>query len=425
MNFEGKIIEFRKKISNLWKYPFFKIAILVQIGYIIVSVILFLTIFYDQNDFIVFYNAGNRFLFDIDNLYLKENNIFFFRYFPLSAIFYIPFSLLDFNTGFLSFMVFNLLINIGICSLMYKIINLIRNNEKIPDEKIARYFALVLGASPQVNNYILGQNNLIVIFLLLWAIYLFLKKSNLKWDFYASILIGISIAIKPITLMALPFLIVLNYSRNERKFILNIKKSIVRLLGISIFLLPNIIFFVVNPKLWEGFLDNNFAGANIIELRHSFSITKLLINMFVFFNLPINQTLILLILLCFFGSIGLILLLLSNHGKKTLIYGLTLGIIIMLLVYFDSWDHHLLIILPLLIIIIFDLSEDSEIKNKFIKPGVIYYVFLDLVFMGIWYLIKPWFPYNFLATVFLILNFYGISKYLLENQYQKEILLEK
>ncbi|MFO7796118.1 MAG: glycosyltransferase family 87 protein [Promethearchaeati archaeon] len=425
MNLEGKLIEFRKKISNLWKYPFFKIAILVQIGYIIVSIILFLTIFYSQNDFIVFYNAGNRLLFDIDNLYLKENNIFFFRYFPLSAIFYIPFSLLDFNIGFLSFMAFNLIMNIGICYFMYKIIELIKNKEKIRDDRVARYFALFLGASPQVNNYILGQNNLIVIFLILWAIYLILKKNTLKWDFFASILIGISTAIKPITLIAVPFLIVLNYSIKERKFNLNIKKSIIRLIGISIFLLPNIIFFAVNPKLWEGFLNNNFAGTNIIELRHSFSITKLIINMLVFYNLPVNQTLILLVLLSFFGSIGLILVLLSNHVKKTLIYGLTLGIIIMLLVYFDSWDHHLLIILPLLIIIIFDMPEDSEIKNKFIKPGVIYYVFLDLVFMGIWYLIKPWFPYNFLATVFLILNFYGISKYLFKNQCQKEILLEK
>ena len=425
MNLEGKLIEFREKILNLWKYPFFKFAILVQIGYIVVSVILFLTIFYNENDFIVFYNAGKRLLFDIDNLYLKENEIFFFRYFPLSAIFYIPFSLLDFNTGFLSLMIFNLIMNIAICTFMYKIIELIKNKDDIREENVARYFALFLGASPQVNNYILGQNNLIVIFLILWAVYLFIKRSTLTWDFFASILIGISIAIKPITLMAVPFLIVLNYSIKERKFNLNMKKSVVRLIGISIFLFPNIIFFVVNPKLWEGFLSNNFAGTNIIELRHSFSITKLIINMLVFFNLPVNQTLILLVLLCFFGSIGLVIVLLSNHAKKTLIYGLTLGIIIMLLVYFDSWDHHLLIIIPLLIILIFDLPENSEIKNKLIKPGLIYYVFLDLVFMGIWYVVKPWFPYNFLATLFLCLDFYGISKYLLKNTISNEIPIGK
>ena len=425
MSLVQKLENFGKKISRFWKYPFFKIAILVQIGYIFVSIILFLTIFYSQNDFIVFYNAGKRFLFDIDNLYLKENNVFFFRYFPLSAIFYIPFSLLDFNIGFFSFMIFNLMMNIGVCYFMYKIIELIKNKEKIPEENVARYFALFLGASPQINNYILGQNNLIVIFLILWAVYLFIKRSTLAWDFFASILIGISIAIKPITLMAVPFLVVLNYSVKERKFNLNIKKSVIRLIGISLFLFPNIIFFVVNQKLWEGFLSNNFAGTNIIELRHSFSITKLIINMLVFFNLPVNQTLILLVLLSFFGSIALMIVLLSNHKKKTLIYGLTLGIIIMLLVYFDSWDHYLLIIIPLLIILIFDLPENSEIRNKFIKPGLIYYVFLDLFFMGIWYVIKPWFPYNFLATIFLCLNFYGISKYLLKNTISNEIPIGK
>ncbi|TFF87173.1 MAG: DUF2029 domain-containing protein, partial [Promethearchaeota archaeon] len=167
MNLKQKLTNFGKKFSGLWKYTFFKIAILVQIGYIIVSTILFLSIFYSQNDFIVFYNAGKNILFDIDTLYFKDDNQFFFRYFPLSAIFYIPFSLFDFISGYFAFMGFNLILNIGICINMYKLIKLFNNKDNLSEENMARYFALFLGASPQVNNYVLGQNNLLVIFLIL------------------------------------------------------------------------------------------------------------------------------------------------------------------------------------------------------------------------------------------------------------------
>ncbi|TFF89491.1 MAG: DUF2029 domain-containing protein [Promethearchaeota archaeon] len=423
MKLKGELMEFRNNFSSLWKFSFFKIAIIVQIGYIIVSIILYLTIFYSENDFIVFYNAGRRILFDIDNLYFKDSSEFFFRYFPFSAIFYIPFSLLDFNIAFLAFMFFNLILNVGICVLMFKIIRLIKKKEKIREENLARYFALFLGASPQVNNYILGQNNLLVIFLILLAIYLFIKKKNLKGEFLASVLIGISISIKPITFLAVPFLIVLNYNTNQKKFTFNIKKSVIRIIGISILLLPNIIFFCILPQLWEGFLINNFTGGNITELRHSFSITKLILNFLVYFNIPFNQIAILLVLLLFIGTIGYLIFIISNPEKKSVIYGLTMGILIMLLVYFDTWDHHLLILLPLLILIIFDLPEDSKIRNKYIKSSVIFFVFLDLVFMGLWHIIKSWFPYNFLPTIFLILSFYGIAKIRIENKLSESLEL--
>jgi len=85
--------------------------------------------------------------------------------------------------------------------------------------------------------------------------------------------------------------------------------------------------------------------------------------------------------------------------------------LIMLLGYFDSWDHHLLILIPLLIVIIFNLPRNSEITNKF-KKSLIFFSFFDLAFMGIWFLTTPfWFPYNFASTIFLILVFYGIFKY--------------
>lgn len=420
MNLENKITNLREEFLRLWKYRFFKVAILVQIGYIIVSFILFFTIFYTQNDFTVFYNAGNRFIFNIDNLYTQENSDFFFRYFPLSAIFYVPFSIFGFNFGYIVFTVFNFILNIGICVYIYKIIILIKRDDQISEGKIARYLALFLGATPHVNNYVLGQNNLIVIFLMLWAIFLFIKYNTFQWNFYASILLGISICIKPITFLVIPFLIVLNYNIQDKKFTFHLKRSLVRCIGALLFLLPNILIFYYNPELWEGFITNNLGGGNIIEIKHSFSLTKIILNILIVLNAPYNQILILLLFLLIFGIFGFIAFTLANNGRRLILYGLTLGMEIMLLVYFDSWNHHLLILIPLLILILFDLPQDSEIGRLYLKPSLYFFIFFDLIFMGIWFLIKPWFPYNFPSTIFLLISFYGICRVLYENSINKK-----
>ena len=87
----------------------------------------------------------------------------------------------------------------------------------------------------------------------------------------------------------------------------------------------------------------------------------------------------------------------------------------MLLSYFDSWDHHLLNLIPLLIIIIFNLPRNSQITNS-IKPSFFFFCFFDLAFVGIWYLIYPLFPYNFECTISLLITFYGISKFCLKKK---------
>ena len=98
-----------------------------------------------------------------------------------------------------------------------------------------------------------------------------------------------------------------------------------------------------------------------------------------------------------------------------MIYGFLLGITIMLLVYFDSWDHHLLILTPLLIVALFNLPKDSEITKKFIIPGFFALNFLNLIFIGVWVLTISYFPYNFVSTVFLLLILYGIGIYSLKS----------
>jgi hypothetical protein len=105
---------------------------------------------------------------------------------------------------------------------------------------------------------------------------------------------------------------------------------------------------------------------------------------------------------------------LRRFKENSIIYGYCFGIIIMLLAYFDSWNHHLLNLTPILIIIIFNLPRQSKLTEP-IKWSLIFLSFFDLAFVGIWYLIYPLFPYNFESTFFLLLTFYTISKYCLKQ----------
>ena len=85
--------KFISRFKSLWKYKIFRITVLLQSGYFILSLILTLTIFRNQNDFLVYYKVGEVFVNDITNLYTADYN-WPFRYFPISALLFIPYYLL-------------------------------------------------------------------------------------------------------------------------------------------------------------------------------------------------------------------------------------------------------------------------------------------------------------------------------------------
>ncbi|MBA7571069.1 hypothetical protein ES708_12825 [subsurface metagenome] len=176
--------------------------------------------------------------------------------------------------------------------------------------------------------------------------------------------------------------------------------------------MSNFILFAAFPKLWEDFLETNFTGSNPIALNFSYSLTKLITNFCYLYNIPFNQLTILLLSVGIVGGIGFIIFVLIRREQNSILYGYTFGILIMLLTYFDSWDHHLLNLTPLLIIIIFNLPRKTELLN-YIKPSLFFFNFFDILFVGIWYLTYPLFPYNFVGTFFLILVLFGVIKYCL------------
>ncbi|MFX1365691.1 MAG: glycosyltransferase 87 family protein [Promethearchaeota archaeon] len=414
----NNINRIKKMFRDLWKYKIFRYAILINIFYFILSLILTLFFLRNRNDFLVYYEGGKVFINNVNELY---NNDYYtsdwpFRYFPISAIFFVPFYLMGFDLGFIIFNFINLILNIIICFVLYKLIILIRSEDhEQKDKRIVLYISMFLMGLPNIFNYILGQINLYITLLILVSLYLFLKFEDTKYNLIASIILGISILFKPITIFLIPFLMVIHFDLEQKKFELKFFKSIIRLIGFLIPVSLNFLVFLMYPELLKGFLDVNLTGEDTVIVNHSFSITKLIQNFFIVIGFSQEQLLsfqlpIFLIIIIILGGIGFSFYIMRKFENYSLIYGYTFGILIMLLGYFDSWDHHLLILTPLLIIIIFNLPRRSDLTRKFNKPSFFFLNFFDLAFFGVWVLIQDWFPFNFASTIFLLLLFYSNCK---------------
>ncbi|MFX1497420.1 MAG: glycosyltransferase family 87 protein [Promethearchaeota archaeon] len=402
-----------------WIQKSFAFALWIQIVFIIISLILTFTINRNTNDFLVFYKSAEIFLKDFENLYNPSvyGSAWEYRYLPLSPILFIPFYLTGFGFGFILFTLSNFALNIIICFLLFRIINIIKPiNTKNRKFKFIFYLSLYLIGVPQLMNYFLGQVNLYITLLILFSLYILLKYDNIKWDFLGSLILGISVILKPITIFMIPFLILINISFRRRQFNFFIKRNLVRLIGAILPLFFNIIVFVIYPKLWTGFLETNFTGSNPTDINFSFSLTKIILNFFIFYNLGFNQMLIFLMILGFFGITGFLVYIFRKPSKNALVFGYTFGILITFISYFEVWEHHLITLIPFLIILLFILPDNTTITRIFIKPSIYVYNFLNVVFLGIFVLTINFFPYNFVGTIFLILNFYGLCKYCLSKR---------
>jgi len=420
-----KTNDIKSIFKTFWEEKVFKIALFVHLFYLILGLILTLTVIREFNDFLVFYEVGKVFIKDIKNLYDPTNYLWPFRYFPLMGIFFVPFSLLPFEFAFIFFNIFSLFIKLLICVILYKIMGLIcKDNESNPNNKIY-YISLYLIALPHAFNYTMGQVNSLVTIMVLISLYIMLKYRNIGYDFLGGLCIGMSINIKPITAFIIPFLITFSiYSRNRPFNRKELKHSIIRIIGVIFPLFLNIILFLIIPELLNGFLEINFTGTETLKVNNSFSITKLIINFLVMLNLDVNflknlQVILFFLILLILGGFGFLIFILRKVGKNAVLYGFILGIVITLLVYFDSWDLHLIVLIPLLLISLNSLEEkgnpskESLFLQNIIEKSVYFFVFIDLLFFGLMYLLKDIFPYNFIPTIFLLLIYVSIGKYLL------------
>ncbi len=414
MNFKVIFNSTKRRLAELWNMKPFRYAILLHFFYFVLSLIVTLFILRTQSDFYVYYKVGGIFVNDPNNLYNPAEyvDIWPFRYLPLSALLFVPYYLLGFNLGFI---IFNFILNILISAILYKIIIFVRGDDhEKEDKRIILYICFYLIGLPQVFNYILGQINLYVTLLILLSLFIFLKFKEIKYQLLASFILGISIIIKPTTIFMIPFIIILNYNYEKKRISFDFKLSFLRLLGVLLPLSLNIVMFLIYPDLLSGFLDTNFTGSETVLLNHSFSITKIISNMLLYIGIPSNELNVLPIfisVLLVLGCFGFVFYVFRRFNKNGLIYGYTFGMLIMFLAYFDSWDHHLLNLTPLLIIMLFNLPRSSELTRKYIKPSFFFLNFIGLIFTGIFWLSQLFFPFNFASTIFLVLIYIGVSRY--------------
>ncbi len=415
---------------------FFLFAVVINALFLVITFIFFFFLksplmSSSNTDYLTFYNAGLTIINDLPNLYNSSLYLFPFRYFPISAYFFTPFSLLGLKLGFFVFQIFNFALNLITIYLIYKIIQIHMNtNRKLnisykvnnlkdifydPDnESILHHLGIFLIMLPQFMNYFLGQINVLVSFFILTSLFFFLKDS-VKFDFLGGISLGLGILFKPSLALLLPFIIFLNYDVKVKKMVFQFKRTILRLFGSIFLIILSGLFFIFHPKMIGDFIEVNLTGEytyNIgggLEINPSFSLTRIILILFQVLELDINYFLVFIIITLLFLLPLYLLFLFSRAQQNKLIHGYFAGITIMLLVYFDSWPHHIVVLAPFLVLFIL-LEKDFELYIFF---KYIYYLisFLILIFWIIFYLTYEIFPFNIGGLILLILLYYSLLIY--------------
>ena len=208
---------------------------------------------------------------------------------------------------------------------------------------------------------------------------------------------------------------VLNYDKTTKKIHFGLKKTINRFVGPIVLLLISGLYFLIFPQMLTDFIEVNLTGEftytteGALEINPSFSLTRIVLIFLSLVNLDVNGFLIFLLI----SLLILIPIYLFSIKKSSqpidLIDGYLTGIIVMLIAYFDTWPHHLVVLAPFLIFFLLS-HKDFKFYNL-LKYS--YYLFLSLavVFWVIFYLTYEIFPFNVGGFIVLMIIYYLITTY--------------
>jgi hypothetical protein len=306
MCLESRFKDFWVITRPLRTMKFFRIALLVNLGLLIIGIIINYTpAILPGNDFGIYYQAALLARQDPAHLYNCTCYYYAFRYFPLFAFMFIGYSFINEVVANYIFLGLTFVINLINTMLIYYIpIKYYHLSEK--SQHWFRILAtLNLIFVPNVENYILGQINSFVAFCLLIVIICFeetretddppidLPNTPIKllsrvsaWNLLGGILIGIAINLKPSLLLLVPFVLLVRikfntphpgFSLKNYSMRIGFTQSIIRLIGIIALVLPNLFIFLAYPGMFTQFWAYNFfTGAGV--LNQSFSIPRQIVN---------------------------------------------------------------------------------------------------------------------------------------------------
>lgn len=416
----------------------FVVAFIINILYFMITLILcFFTVLSPKNDFEVFYNAGRIVIEDLPNLYNQDLYPFPWRYLPIAAYFFTPFSLLGLELGYLFFQIFSFLLNILIIYLIYKIIQIyserderlrqslslenfkdLFQNEKNKD--FLFHLSLYLIYLPQVLNYFLGQVNNFITFLILLSLYLFLKEGTLN-NLLGGLMLGISLSLKPLGILIIPFIVVIFYDRSLKKIKFEFKTTLLRILGCIIPILISFIYFLLYPCFLEAYIEINLTGEYTeeiegnVNINNSFSLTRIVLTFFDLLGLKLYAFLIFILITIIIFIPVYILFIIFNNQESKLLDTYCIGIVTMLIVYYDSWDHHLMTLLPFIIIFLL-IHQDSNIS--LLRLSYYLLAFLGVIFTGLFFITYMIFPFNICSLILLLMIYVNLFLYLKNNRNQ-------
>ncbi|MFX0041461.1 MAG: glycosyltransferase 87 family protein [Candidatus Hodarchaeota archaeon] len=381
----------------------------------------------NTNDYLTYYNAGLLVIKDLPNLYNPSKYLFPFRYFPISAYIFTPFSILGFEVGYFVFQIFNFLLNIIIIYLIYKIIQLYSNlnkelnlNYKLENFKdifikpennsILYQSAILIIMLPQFMNYFLGQINTIVSIFILTSVFYFLKEDDMS-NFIGGLMLGLGILIKPTLIILIPFILPIYYSKSTKKIDFQFKTTIIRLSGTLILLLISGIYFLASPSLLKGFIEVNFTGnyttfVGDVDINASFSLTRNLITLFQLIEFNVSNFIIFFITILLFMIPILIYFVLSSNRTNRLIDGYLIGISVILITYYDSWPHYLVILTPF--IVLFTLINKNFKYYEIIRFVHHFLAILVVISWGIFYITYEFFPFNLCGLILLLVLYFTL-----------------
>jgi hypothetical protein len=276
----------------------------------------------------------------------------------------------------------------------------------------------------------MGQINLFVSASLLLSLYFFIKSDTSLSNFVGGVFVGCGLLLKPFVITIVPFILLHGFFSDTKKLKLN--SVSLKMLGVLLPNIINILIFLIFPILIQDFFITNFIEMVAADFNYSISITKLILNSFYMMEIEINRFLILCIVFIFTFSTSLIAY--SIKRKKSeimIIFAYLLGLLVTHIAYYDTWGHHFLILIPFLIIIRFILDwknmQHSIFNRICLDLDIFFLSFFNFLFVILWFLIRDYFPWNFAGTIILIMLFCQILylSLLKENSFLKQITIDK
>ncbi len=302
-----------------------------------------------MGDFAAYYYAAQEFFVNPTGIYSQlYPYVYEFRYFPAMLIYiFYPLTALPIIPAYVLFTVVSYFINLVN---VYLVVEILRKFTKNFNQKVIEIFAASMLVLPfWVDFYVQGQISCLLVFVLLLSLHYYLKGREVL----GSLLLGISLVLKPITFFQIIFILVSCLLAKD------IKSVIKRGIFILIPIIPDALLFLTVDGLLDSFLYINFGVFSPAMFSVSLS------NFFrSILGLPSNGVFI----VCLATSVivGILVLWKIKSPQERILFSFIFGIFGYFLTQIDIWTNQFPLVFPFLLLAAGFLPKYVDQKRFFI-----------------------------------------------------------